>query len=271
MRHGKEDSARTEARVASAPRDARVALLHELAAALQRVGTPPGRVEAMLSDVAASVGLRGSFFALPSAVLVSIEADDGEQTRVVAAPTGDPDLAALEGIRRVATRVVAGDLAVPAARQAIRAVLAAPPAHGTLVTMLAFAWTSAVAAVLFGGAVTEALVAALAGGLIGALLLKGPDWGLSGLLEALSAALAAFLATVLAARTPFNADVAVLAALIVLVPGFTIHRGLADLSTGHLLSGSPWAAAAARPSASLCRRLPRRRCPRGCRRWRSRP
>lgn len=229
MRHGKEDSA---------PRPARVALLHELAAALQRVGTPPGRVECTLAEVSDAIGLRGSFFALPAAVLVCIETVDGEQTRVVSAPTGDPDLASLEGVRRVARQVVDGDLDIEGARRAIRAVLTAPPAHPFPMMLLAYAWTSAVAAVLFGGHSTEAAVAGLAGGLIGALLERGPAWGLSGLLEALSAALAALLATALATVVPFNPDVSVLSALIVLVPGFTIHRGLADLSTGHLLSGS---------------------------------
>ncbi|MCO4774028.1 MAG: threonine/serine exporter family protein, partial [Deltaproteobacteria bacterium] len=114
----------------------------------------------------------------------------------------------------------------------------APPVFGRVVTVVSFGWVSALAALLFGGGLPEAGVAGVAGALIGALQVMASSRGLAGLLEAGSAAVAAFVAATVASVWPHSAEIAVLSALIVLVPGFTIHRALTDLSTGHLLSGS---------------------------------
>jgi len=216
----------------------RTALLLELAAGLQRVGTPPGRVEHTLEDVSHSLGIRGRFFALPSAVLASLYEGGREQTRLVPAPSGETDLVALEGLRRVGRDVVAGTLSPVQARSRIAQIMSAPPEFGRVVTVLSFGWVSALAALIFGGGPMEAAVAGFAGALIGAMQVGASSRGLSGLLEAGSASVAAFVAATLAVALPHSAEIAVLAALIVLVPGFTIHRALTDLSTGHLLSGS---------------------------------
>lgn len=217
--------------------DRALALL-ELAAALQRVGTPPGRVEKTLGDVCQALGLEGQFFALPTAVLASMRLGDREITRLVPAPTGDQDLGQLEALRDLSDDVVSGRLGASDLRRRLRSLRTAPSPHSPLVVIAAFGWLSAAAAVLFGGGGVEALVAGVSGLLIGVLHLRTEAWGLAGLLEAASAAVAALVASLVASRVHFGADLSVLAGLIVLVPGFIIHRGLTDLSTGHLVSGS---------------------------------
>jgi uncharacterized membrane protein YjjP (DUF1212 family) len=222
----------------AAPAETHADLLLALAEGLQRVGTPPGLVEDMLSEVSASLGIKGRFFALPTAVLASLRVDGQELTRLVPAPTGDQDLAQLEALRRLTRELVRGSVGADEALARLEALASASPPFGPVVSLLSYGWVSAMAAFLFGGGPTEAAVAGLSGVLVGALHLRSAAWGLGGLLEAASAATAALVATAAATRVAFAPDLAVLASLIVLVPGFIIHRGLTDLSTGHLISGS---------------------------------
>jgi len=216
----------------------------ELAEGLQRVGTPPARVESLLTEVAESLGIEGRYFSLPTAVFASFRTHGREVTQLVPAPTGGQDLGQLEALRSLATELAVGSLSVQSAREQLASLKSAPPPFSSLATVVSFGWSSAMAAVLFGGGWVEAAVAGVSGLLIGALHLRGLAWGLSGLLEATSAAIAAFVASLIASSVGYATELAVLSALIVLVPGFTIHRGLTNLSTGHIMSGSAWMAQA---------------------------
>ena len=220
-------------------RAARTSLLFELAEALQRVGTGTARVEETLARVAGAIGVQGWFFALPDAVWATLQFGDGEPvTHLVPAPGGDVDLAGLDALRTLSQQLMDGDLGVAEARAELARLAARPPTWGPRAVVAAFAVASMGAAVLFGGRLGEAVVSGVIGLGIGWLVLRGAAWRLGRLVDVLAAGWAALLATLASTLFGTATDAVVVAGLIVLVPGFTIHRGMTDLSTGHLVSGT---------------------------------
>lgn len=219
-------------------RTARTSLLFELTAALQRVGTGTARVEETLGAVAQALGFPDSvFFALPDSVFATLEVDGETITRLIPAPGGDVDLGQLDALRSLSGRLVHGAVTVDGARRELADLATAPRLWSARAVISSFAFVSVGAALLFGGGPIEAVAGGVVGGGIGWLAEHAGRWRLGRLFEVLAASWAALIAAV-GAHAGGAADVTVLSGLIVLVPGFTIHRGMTDLSTGHLVSGT---------------------------------
>lgn len=214
-----------------------------LARAMQRVGVDPGRIERSLTDAARTLGLGGAILALPGAVWAAVDGPD-EPVRLVRAPPVEDDLGQLEEVLAVCDAAAAGTLDAVGIQRRLAAVRATPAPR--LVAVLgSFALLSATAAVVFGGGAVEAVAGGGTGLAVGATTAAASRRGVAGLGEAAAALAAALVGGALAHVLGAAADRVVLAGLIVLVPGYTMHRGLSDLSTGHLLSGSARMAQAA--------------------------
>jgi len=219
-------------------RAAEIDLLFELAAALQRVGTGTARVEETLAAVAQALGFDAHFFVLPDSVWATLTGDGVEITRLIPAPGGQDNLAQLDALRGLSGRLIDGAVGTREARRELAMLAVAPPTWGPRAVIAAFGAVSVGAAVLFGGGAAEAVVAGLIGLGIGWLADRSAAWRLGRLFEVLAALQAAFVATAGAATFGLAVDLTVLAGIVVLVPGFTIHRGMTDLSTGMLVSGT---------------------------------
>ena len=147
----------------------------------------------------------------------------------------DFDGEALVEIDGVARALAAGELSPAAARQRLARLRRREPLGSTTV-LVAFAVVSASAAVLFGAGPAEALVAAGLGVLAAAIatVSTGPVR-----LGPLACALGvSVVAHALATWVPIVPERVTLAALIVLIPGLSLTMSLAELSEGHLVSGT---------------------------------
>jgi uncharacterized membrane protein YjjP (DUF1212 family) len=213
----------------------RATFVLELGVAMQRAGTGTAELESSLRRVAAGLGLEARFFSVPTALWASFQDGEDEWTRMLPVEAADTDLSRLERLRALSRRVEGGGVELDAAWAELRGVVARPPMWRKPALCAAFASVSGPAAALFGGGVPEVVTASLAGLVAGVIAVRG----IGPAAPAVSAAAATGVALV--GSVVFGglaADVAILSGLIVLVPGFTIHRGMTDLSTGHLLSGT---------------------------------
>ncbi len=226
-------------RTPSAAPDAAIGFLVRLATALHRFGVPSNRCEPLLAQVAARIGLSGTFLVAPTSIQMSFETDSGPITRFARVEPGSDDLGKLAALDALAAELVAGRVDLATAEWQLDAILCAPSRFPVALEVFAFGWTSAIAARCFGGGAVEVASGGVAGLAIGGLL----AWSqrrpaVAPILEGLAAFLIAFAVGVaVACGFPVSTDVTVLAGLIVLLPGLSLTVAVTELATRHLASG----------------------------------
>ncbi|MCB9838930.1 MAG: threonine/serine exporter family protein [Phycisphaeraceae bacterium] len=225
------------------PPDTRDALLFltRMAGALGAHGAAAHRLEDALSACARRLGVHAEFFATPTGVFVTVGDLDNQRTRITPIESFEVNIEKLTLLDRTLTDTAEGAIDVREGLAQIERILAAPPRFGPVVTTASFAAISASATVFFKGSVADAATAGVIGLVVGALAsFASRDRSLARVLEFVSGAAAAIIATFAALITGGAADpaTAMLAGLIVLVPGLTLTTAVNELATRHLVSGS---------------------------------
>ncbi|MDE2246023.1 MAG: threonine/serine exporter family protein [Xanthomonadaceae bacterium] len=227
----------------TAPRDARMAFVAEIARRLHQYGTAAPRLENAVSLVAQRLGLAAEVWCSPTAIILTLAEPGGNDspplTQVMRLPPGDVHLARLCVVDRIADQVIAGALDVSAGFAQLRALSAPPPRGWAGATVAAFGMAAAAVATLLHTSWAGVLAAGLIGLLIGLLSIAGSS---RPRLAAANEAIAAFVATLVASLiaawiVPLAVKPVVLSALIVLMPGLTLTTAVRELSTQHLVSG----------------------------------
>lgn len=216
------------------------AFVLQLGRALHASGYPAHRLEHVLSRVSRRLGRRGQFFSTPTALFASFGEEDDQRTFQVRVEPGDVDLQRLSRLHALAARVASGEVSPREGGPQVEAIRAEPAPYGTVLTTAAFAFSSGAAARFFGGGLREVLAATAIGLTIGTLALVVRHVRGSGrVFEPTAAALAALLAVLWAAVVPpLSVYTAVLAGLIVLLPGFSLTVAMIELATRNLVSGT---------------------------------
>ncbi len=216
------------------------AFVLRLARGLHGVGYPAHRLEDALSAVSRRLGLDGQFFSTPTGLFAAFGNQNAQRTFQLRGEPGATNLSRLARLDETARLVAEGQLSPEAGTERLEAVERAPRKYNRLLTTLCFALTSAGSARFFGGGPREVLAAAAIGLGTGLLALGVERWpSLGRVFEAVAAALAAFLATCAERWAgPVSGYVAMVAGLIVLLPGFSLTVALTELATRHLVSGT---------------------------------
>ncbi|MGE3632219.1 MAG: threonine/serine exporter ThrE family protein [Sandaracinaceae bacterium] len=204
-------------------------------------------MERSLDRLARALGLEVQAFATPTAILATLSDGDELITQVVRVEPGGTDLERLSALNELVGRVERHELTPGDAKRRLDVILARPPRYGATASMVAYGLVSVSAAALLGGSLVDLPVAAGLGVLVGiGEGLAARFDSLGRLLPALGAALASFLGTaVAAAGVPVQPSVLLLAAVVVLLPGFTLTTAMLELASAHLVSGMARLAAAA--------------------------
>lgn len=236
----------------------RVDFMVELATRLHRYGTTAQRLEAALLDVAARLRVECEPWSSPTALILSFSdpqrvTGSSDITRVVRLSPGDTDLHRLAETDRVAEALIAGELDVAGAFDALRALDVPPTRWSRVAEVLGAGLVCAAIAALLRLPWLEIGVAGFNGLVIG-VLLQGAmtrPW----LRDASDALLAMFatLVTVLVAGlvAPINQNTVIIASLIPLLPGLTLTNSVNELTSGHLVSGTSRFAGAVTTVAKL--------------------
>jgi uncharacterized membrane protein YjjP (DUF1212 family) len=211
-----------------------------LVQALHRHGLPGYRIEDALTRVGRRLGLELQVFTLPTGITLGLGPLGEQRVRLVRVQPGSVTLARIAELAALIEDVVDGRLALGAARARLSEIERRPPIHGPWAVAAAFAVSSAASAVFFGAPHGQVALSGAIGALVGGLEIEaGRHDRLARLFEVLAAATAAFLAG-LATLLPLalERDLVTLAAIIVLLPGYTLTMAMNELAAGHYSSGT---------------------------------
>ena len=229
------------------PDDSRIAFVLALGRALHGYGIPAPRLEQLLGEVARHFGLTGQFFSTPTSIFAGFGTPPAQQTFLLRVEPAGNDLDRLADTDGIVRQVIGSELTAAEGLAALERIHARPPAWGRLTSVVAFVLASGAAARFLGGGTREILAAGLLGGVTGILgWLARSQPRLSRVFEPVAATLVAFLAAGLTGTMPgLSEGTAVLAGLIVLIPGLTLTTAVSELATGHLSAGTSRFASAA--------------------------
>ena len=223
----------------------RIAFMVELAERLHLYGTTAQRLEAALLMVAERLRLECEPWSSPTALILSFSDPQrlpgaSDTTRVVRLPPGDNDLYKLAETDRIAEAVIAGELDLAHAFEAMAALDRPPTARWRLMQVLGFGLVAAAIAMSSQGNRSSPPIAGFNGVLIGVLTQLGETR--PRLREASDAVLAlvASLVAVLVASfvAPLNQNTVIICSLIVLLPGLSLTNAMNELASQHLVSGT---------------------------------
>lgn len=215
-------------------------LLEALGRALHRYGLASHRIEESLAAVCRRLGIRGEFFATPTAIFASLDIGGQTQTLLLRLEPGEIDLGKLVRLDGVLRRLLSGDLSNGAAIAAVGRIVDAPARFGTALLLLGFLLVSSSAAVFFGGGPRDVAVAATVGLLTGVLSLAFARFAPTArVVETLAALLAGLVASAAGAWLDSTSIyVTTCAGLIVLFPGLSLTVGVNELATRNLAAGT---------------------------------
>lgn len=214
-------------------------LLTELASALAAYGAPAHRLEEAVSALAGRLGVSARFFAMPTAVFVTFESEDGPRTSLLEVKSSEVDLSRLVALDRVLNDVWEGACSVEEGVVRIRQIVHAADRFRALVPIVCFAIVSGAAARFFGGGLAEVGVAGMIGLIVGVLCdlaRRRREYGR--VLEFTAGMVAALIAMGVGSLTPLNVQIVALGGVIFLVPGLTLTMAVTELSTRNLVAGT---------------------------------
>lgn len=220
--------------------DPRIGFVLRLGRALHSYGYPSHRLEDVMSEIAARLGLKAQFFSTPTSIFAAFGPQDDQHTYLIRVEPGDVHLEKLAAVDAVGREVLAGSLDPALGTSRIAAIVAAPPRYGVTLTVIAFALSSASVARFLGGGMREVGLAAVIGLVVGALAFATARVRSA---RRVFEPLGAFVASVLAAALsiafgPCSVYVATLAGIIALIPGLTLTTAMTELATRHLAAGT---------------------------------
>ena len=143
----------------------------KLARALHRYGYAAPAIEDALDAVCKRLGVRGEFFATPTAIFASLDSPDHQETVLIRVEPGNVNLDKLSRLDRVAHDVAEGKMSTTEASRLIDEVRATPPRYRGKTTVVAAVIASAGSARFFGGGWREVVTCAVIGCVSGLLSL----------------------------------------------------------------------------------------------------
>ncbi len=212
-----------------------------LGRALHQTGSPSERLEKRLEDVSAALGVPGQFFATPTAIMAQYRLPGKKRpyADMVRARPGGVDLGKQADLEGIIEEIRHGQLELGGAVTRLEAV-ESEPQRPLWIRILPVVLISASAAQFLGGGSAEVIVAAAAGAFIGVLEELASRRGTRDrLVPPAAAGAGAFGVAALAMIWPaLFPPVALVASLIVLVPGLEFTLAIKEISTENLVAGS---------------------------------
>jgi uncharacterized membrane protein YjjP (DUF1212 family) len=217
----------------------KVGFVLRLGRALHRSGSPAPSLEDALERVSQHFGLSGQFFVTPTSLFASFGAMEAQRTHLIRVQPGDVNLGRLSRVDAVTKRVLAGELSPADGSSSIDALVALTPEYPASVRVAAYGVAAAAVCYFLGGGPREAPVAILVGLAIGLLSLLRRFVSQSYVFELLAASIGSALVSLIAGSGyRFSISIAVLAGIIVLVPGLSLTVAMLELASRHLASGT---------------------------------
>lgn len=227
-------------RRAPRPDDPRVRFLIELSRALGTYGTGAHRLEEAIRVCAHEMGLECHVFSTPTSVFLSVEIDGVNSTYLSRIHPGEVNLSKLRRFDELFNAVIEGRVSPKAGVRKIKQIVHESDPVPAWLNVASIAAVSASAAVFLGGGVKEMGAASVIGGAIGVLgMFVGKNREYARLMEFLAGFVAASIAWGMSlAIGPYAPAVAMIAGIIIFIPGLTLTMSMTELATRNVVSGS---------------------------------
>lgn len=211
--------------------------------ALHSYGATAIRLESVLSELSRFFGMSGVFRSSPSEIIVALQEEAEAAQRVVIVPTATPDvqLDKLARIGELLRELATERLTLAEATDHMDEIDRAPPPWHALGMTLGYVAVALGVTPLIGGSWADTWVAAAVSIAVFMMVLVSSRLGAVG--AALMPFSTALVAGVLAALAKLwlpdlNLVLVVLAAVAVILPGYSISLGVGELVTQHVVSGT---------------------------------
>jgi uncharacterized membrane protein YjjP (DUF1212 family) len=220
--------------------DQRTRFLINLGRALHSYGIPAHRLENALANAASRLGIRAEFFFGPTSLISSFGEPGQQHTALSRVQPGVLHLDKLVELDEVVEALYRDEIGVEEADRRLHEIDSAPTRFGPVMTTLAFGLVGFTAARFFGGGLLEMATGGVLGLVTGLLAVLAERVVTVGrVFEFLVAMVVTFLGMAAAMYiTPLGSGTAILASLIILLPGLTLTLALNELATNHLVSGT---------------------------------
>jgi len=226
---------------------ATLAAAEAVGSAMTQAGYTVETVQDVLSDIARVNGLPESeVLVFPNALLVSARGRGQHRTGAVASSDGQLLLSQMDEVQRTVDAARTGVLDPRSTVERIDRIREMAPTYGRVLRVIGYAFLSAALSVLLGASWAGVLLSAALGLVTGAALLVSERvprrYG-----ALITVAIAFLVATTvfLLLRAGWGSGIlsALLAPLVVLLPGALLTTAVLELSMGHMISGAGRAAA----------------------------
>ncbi|HYI51258.1 MAG TPA: threonine/serine exporter family protein [Microbacterium sp.] len=228
---------------------AALAAAEAVGSAMIQAGYSVETVQDVLRDIAKVNGLSESeVLVFPNALLVSARGQGQHQTGAVASGDGQLLFSQIDEVQRTVDGARTGVLDPRSTVERIERIRAMSPPYGRVVRVIGYAFLSGALSVLLGASWTGVSLAAGLGLITGAALLVSERLPRRyGALITVGIAFFVALVVFLLLRNGFGSGIlsALLAPLVVLLPGALLTTAVLELSTGQMISGAGRLAAGA--------------------------
>lgn len=211
--------------------------------ALHSYGATAIRLESVLSELSRFFGMSGVFRSSPSEIIVALQEEAEAAQRVAIVPTATPDvqLDKLARIGELLRELATERMTLAEATDRLDEIDRAPPPWGALGMTIGYVAVALGVTPLIGGSWADTWVAAAVSIAVFMMVLVSSRLGAVG--AALMPFSTALVAGVLAALAKLwlpdlNLVLVVLAAVAVILPGYSISLGVGELVTQHVVSGT---------------------------------
>ncbi len=215
-------------------------LVLRLTKALHAYGTTTYDLERWVLSVARKLGIGVECFAFPTMIMVQTSIGDQHDNYLIRTLPYDINLEKLTRCQDLAERIIHDEVQLAEAARELAAITDDAPRWNAGLVIGSFGLVSAGVARVFGGDWAEMVCSLLIGWLVGFLAIRSARSAVLTHLFPMLAAMLSTLASYALARA-FGHDAVyttLVSGVIVLLPGFTIMTGLAELATHNLVSGT---------------------------------
>jgi len=229
--------------VTTSPFAQRRKFIINLAKALHKFGTPAYRLEAHLLNVAAILGLGGSFIVTPTSLTLVLwlkGEHDAQHNYVVRVNPGDLDLGSLARTDELVEELASGQRTLLESIERLSEIENKPPPYSHLVTFWAFGCSGGAFAMLMATSWNDVFWSFLMSLVVYLFVIwSSRSKGVTKMLEPLVAMVSAFFVSGIMHLDPhINMSLVVLSSIIAFIPGLALTLGLRELASRDLLSGT---------------------------------
>ena len=205
---------------------------------LHQYGTPAYRLEAVMTNVAQTLGVPSVILYTPTALVVAFGEGEAEKTYLRRVHSSDIDIAKLLQLDEILEQVEDGEFPLAEAMEEMEKAASAPSVFSIPFSAFASAVACSGIAVIFGGSLYDTAIAAIGGCLLFLVTVLLGSRGSGGWLEPFLGFSTAVSVAFVGQWLPIDERLVTLAALILPIPGLTLTVAITELAVRHLSSGS---------------------------------